>query len=377
MDINLTEEQEMLKKMARDYLTEKCPGTLVRELIEDEKGYRPEMWRDISELGWVGLALPAKYGGADGSFIDLAILLEEMGRVAFPGPFFSTVVLGALTLLKAGSEEQKQEYLPKIARGELIATLALTEGDGSPDPETIELKATASKAGYVLNGTKMYVPDACAADLIICAARTGPGKNGAGITLFLVDRKNPGVECTMLKTVDGSKPCEVVFKDAVVPAGSVLGKVDQGWETMDWVLQRATAAKCVEMVGGAQRVLELAIAYSNDRRQFDRLIGTFQAIQHHCANMATDVDGMRLTAYQAAWMLSEGLPSRREAAIAKAWCSDAFRRVAFLGLRVHGGVGFMEDHDISVFYRKAISYENAFGDADYHRDVLSREMNLV
>ncbi len=372
MNIDFNEEQEMLKKMAREFLTTKCPGSLVREMMEDERGYPPSLWKEISDLGWVGLAFPTKYGGADGSFLDLTILLEEMGRACFPGPFFSTVVLGGMPILYAGNEEQKKELLPKLCKGELIASLALTEAEFKFDSSGVKLKVVAEGDSFVLNGIKMFVTDAHIADLLICAARTNNG-----ITVFLVDGKSPGIQTTLLKAVDGSKQCEVAFKNVKVPAKNILGKVDKGWEIIDTVLRLAAVARCAEMLGGAQKILDLSIQYSNDRRQFGHPIGTFQAIQHHCANMATDTDGMRMTTYQAAWMLSENLPCRREVAIAKGWASNAFKRVAFLGLRVHGGVGFMEDHDISIFYRKALTYETSFGDADFHRDALARELHMV
>ncbi len=372
MNIDFNEEQEMLKKMAREFLTTKCPGVLVREMIEDERGYPPSLWKEISELGWVGLAFPSKYGGADGSFLDLSILLEEMGRACFPGPFFSTVVLAGMAILHGGTEEQKKELLSKLCKGELIATLALTEAEFNFDSSGVKMKAVAEGDSFILNGTKMFVTDAHIADLLICAARTNNG-----ITVFLVDGKSPGIQTTLLKAVDGSKLCEVAFKNVKVPAKNMLGKLDKGWEIIDKILPLAAVARSAEMLGGAQRILELTIQYSNDRRQFGRLIGTFQAIQHHCANMAIDVDGMKMTTYQAAWMLSENLPSRKEVAIAKGWASDAFKRVALLGLKVHGGMGFMEDHDISIFYRKALTYENSFGDAEFHRKAIARELHMV
>lgn len=379
MDIDFSEEQEMLRKMARDFLTTKCPGTLVREMMEDEQGYPPDLWREIADLGWLGLTFPAKYGGEDGSFLDLAILLEEMGRVCFPGPFFSTVLLGGLPILHLGNEGQKRELLPKICKGELLATLALTEPEGRFDPSGVTLKAVPDSDGFVLSGTKLFVPDAHIADVIICVARTSQAarETDKGITVFLVDGKSLGLERSLLKTVDGSKQCELIFKEVRVPSKAILGEVDKGWGAIGRILELAAVAKCAEMLGGAQRILEMAIQYANDRQQFGRLIGTFQAIQHHCANMATDVDGMRMTTYQAAWMLSENLPCRKEVAIAKAWASDAFKRVAFIGLRVHGGIGFMEDHDVSIFYRKARTDEFSFGDADFHRDVVSRELHIA
>jgi alkylation response protein AidB-like acyl-CoA dehydrogenase len=277
-----------------------------------------------------------------------------------------------------GTDEQKKEFLPKLCKGDLLATLALTEADASFDPSAVTLKAIPDNDSFILSGSKLFVPDAHIADLLICVARTSPaGEPDQGITVFLVNGKSPGLERNLLTTVDGSKQCEVIFKEARVSKNAVLGEADAGWEAIERILALAAVAKCAEMLGGAQRVLAMAIQYSKERQQFGRFIGTFQAIQHHCANMATDVDGMRLTTYQAAWMLSESLPCKKEVSIAKAWASDAFKRVTCLGVRVHGGVGFMEDHDVSIFYRKARTDEFSFGDADFHRNIVSQELQIT
>ena len=188
MDFALSEEQEMLKKMARDFLTDKCPKALVKELEQSEKGYSPELWQEMAGLGWMGLVFPEGYGGSDMSFLDLSVLLEEMGRACLPGPFFSTVILGGLPILDAGNEKQKQEYLPKIASGEAIFTLALTEPSAKYDADSITVKANADKDGYIINGTKLFVPDAHIADYLLCVARTSePVKAEDGITIFFVD----------------------------------------------------------------------------------------------------------------------------------------------------------------------------------------------
>lgn len=375
MDLGLSEEQEMLRKMARDFLVNECPKTLVRQMEEDEKGYSPELWAKMAEQGWLGLPFPEKYGGVGYSFLDLTVLLEEMGRACLPGPFFSTVVLSGYTILEAGSEEQKKKLLGAIAQGKLVCTLALTEPSASYDPKDIKVKATARADGYVINGTKLFVPDANVAGCMIVVARTS-GRGDQGITLFLVDPKAPGVSITQLKTIASDKLCEVTFKNVKVGQDAVLGQVGQGWSAVEKGLQRAAVAKCAEMVGGAQQVLEMTVNYAKERVQFGRPIGSFQAIQHHCANMAIDVDGSRFISYQAAWMLSEGLPCTKEVAMAKAWTSDAYRRVTALGHQVHGGIGFTKDHDMQLYYRRAKAAEVTFGDADFHRDVVAREIGL-
>ena len=228
MKLTLTEEQEMLKKTARDFLADKCLKKFVKQMEESETGYSRELWQEMAELGWMGLAFPEKYGGGGMNFLDLAVLLEEMGRACLPGPFFSTVVLGGLPILDLGSEEQKQEYLPKLIRGEKIFTLALTEpGYRHYDASSVTVKATPDGGNYTINGTKLFVPDAHIADYLLCVARTKP-KNG--ITIFLADAKNPRINYTVLKTIAGDKLCEVVFDRMPVPKANILGQAERGME---------------------------------------------------------------------------------------------------------------------------------------------------
>ncbi len=377
MDFTLSEEQEMLKKTARDFLDEKCPKSLVAEMETDEKGYSPELWREMAGLGWMGLVLPEKYGGSDMSFLDLSVLLEEMGRACLPGPFFSGVVLGGLTILDAGSEEQKQEYLPGIASGEAILTLALTEESARYDAGSIEVTASAEKDAYTLNGTKLFVPDAHIADHLLGVARTSEqGEAEDGITIFIVDAGSPGLSNTVLKTIAGDKLCEVVFDGVRVPAENILGQLDQGWGVIQRAVERAAVAKCCEMVGVVQRVLEMTLDYARERRQFDRPIGSFQVIQHYCADMATDVDGTRFSTYQAAWMLSEGLPCSKEVAIAKAWAGEAYERVVTQAHQIFGAIGCTIDHDLQFYTKRGKAAQLSFGDGDFYREVVAQTMGL-
>ena len=377
MDLALSEEQEMLKTMAHDFLTDKLPKTVVKEIEESEEGYSPELWKEVAGLGWMGLAFPEKYGGSDMSFLDLAILLEEMGRACLPGPYFSTVVLGGLSILDIGSEEQKQEYLPKIANGEAIFTLALTEPSASYDAGGIETKATANKDDYIINGTKLFVPDANVADYMLVVARTeAKSKAEEGITIFIVDAKSPGISHTVLKTIANDKLCEVVFDQVKVPKENILGELNQGWKEVQKIIQRAAVAKCCEMVGCIQQALDMTVDYAKERKQYDRPIGSFQVIQHYCADMATDVDGTRLSTYQAAWMLSEGLPCTQEVAIAKAWAGEACQRVMALAHQIHGAIGVTIDHDLQYYTRRAKAAEVSFGDASFYREIVAQEMGL-
>jgi alkylation response protein AidB-like acyl-CoA dehydrogenase len=374
MKLTLTEEQEMLKKTARDFLADKCSKKSVKQMEESETGYSRELWQEIAELGWMGLAFPEKYGGGGMNFLDLAVLLEEIGRACLPSPFFSTVVLWGLPILDFGSEEQKQEYLPKLIRGEKIFTLALTEpGYHHYDVSSVTVKATPDGGKYTIKGTKLFVPDVHIADYLLCVARTKPKE---GITIFLADAKNPRINYTILKTIAGDKLCEVVFDQMPVPKANVLGRLDQGWSAVQKIIERAAVGKCCEMVGNIQRVLEMTVDYAKERKQFDHPIGSLQIIQHYCADMATDIDGARLSTYQAAWMLSEGLPCTKEVAIAKAWTSQASQRVVALAHQIHGAIGVTIEHDLHYYTRRAKAAELAFGDADFYREVVAREMGL-
>jgi alkylation response protein AidB-like acyl-CoA dehydrogenase len=377
MDLGLSEEQEMLKTSARDFLQKECPKQLVKQLDESDAGYSPELWRKMAELGWTGLIFPEKYGGSGGSFLDLTVLLEEMGYNILPGPFFSTVVLCGLTILASGTEEQKRELLPKIASGEMIMALALTEPAAGYDAASIKAKATEHNEDYIIDGTKLFVLDANVADFILCVARTKETKNPeVGLTIFLVDAKSPGLRCTLLKTLARDKQCEIALEDVTVPKKNILGKLNQGWPIVKDTLQKATAAKCAEMVGGAQAALEMTVKYAKERVQFNRPIGSFQAIQHYCANMVTDVDGARFITYKAAWELSEGLPATKDVAIAKAWTGEACGRVTLLAHQIFGAIGFTMDHDIHLYYRRAKAGEIMFGDGDFQRAIVASELGL-
>jgi len=377
MDFSLTEGQEMLRETARDFLATACPKSLVREMAEDQTGHPLQLWQKMAELGWMGIFIPEEYGGAGMSFVDLVVLLEQMGRACLPGPFFSTVVLGGLTVLEAGSEEQKQELLPRLAEGELLLTLALTEASATYGAEGIQIKATPKDGGFLLQGNKLFVPDAHVSDYLICAARTSETDTpGDGITLFLVDGQSPGVSCTLLETIAGDKQCQVVFDSVSVPGTSVLGTPNEGWPILERVLEQAVIARCAEMVGGARQVLEMAVAYAKERTAFGHPIGSFQAIQHYCADMLVDVDGCSLLTYSAAWRLGEGLSAAQEVAMAKALTSEKFKRIAALGIQIHGAIGFTEEHDLPLYFKRAKAWELSLGDSSFHLDKIAKAVHV-
>lgn len=367
----------MLKQGARDFFDKECPKSLVKKMVDDEKGNPPELWQKMAQLGWLGLIYPEQYGGSGGNMVDLIALEEEMGRACLPGAFFSTVLLGGLFILNAGSEEQKKDLLSKIARGEIIVTLALTELSASYAASAVETEAVADKDDYIITGTKLFVPDAHIADYIICIARTKKGtKPEDGITAFLVDRKSAGVNCTLLKSIGGDKLCEVIFDKVKVSRKNIIGKSDQAWVPLQQTLQQVTIALCAEMVGGAQKALEMAADHAKKRVQFDRPIGTFQSIQHVIANSMMDVDASRFLTYEAAWKLSEGLPCAKETAMAKGWTSEAYQRVTATGEQVLGGIGYTTDGDMQLYYKRAKAAELTLGDGRFQREALAKELGM-
>jgi alkylation response protein AidB-like acyl-CoA dehydrogenase len=377
MDLDLTQEQEMLRSTARDFLAKECPKTLVRELEEDEKGYSPELWRKMADLGWMGLVIPDDYGGMGMGFMDLVVLLEEMGRNIVPGPFFSTVVLGGLPLLFSGTEAQKKEFLPKIADGKLLLTTALTEPAALFDAAGVSTSASARGDTYVINGTKLFVENAHISDYIVCVARTRESsKPEEGITLFLVDARCEGIKIEVMPTIGADKLCEVVLSNVSVPKSNVLGDVDRGWPLVLKILEHAAVAKCAEMVGGAEASLDMTLAYVKEREQYGKPIGSFQVIQHYCANMWARVDTSRNILYFAAWKLSEGLPATAEVSAAKGWINEAYKFVTERAVQCHGAIGTTRDHDIGLYYRRSKSTELAFGDTDFHKEIVAQQLGL-
>jgi len=377
MDLRFTEAQEMLRKTARDFLSTECPKTKVRELEEADEGYSPETWQKMAELGWMGLIIPEEYEGMGVTFQDLIVLLEEMGRNILPGPFLSTTV-STFPILEVGTEEQKREFLPKIARGELVLTSALLEVSGTFDASGIATKAMPKEGDFIINGTKLFVEMAHVADYLICATRTKEGVSPEeGVTLFMVEAKAPGISCEVMPTIGMDKLCEVRFEDVLVPGKNLLGELDKGWAVVEKTLEKGAIAKCAESIGGMQACVELTVAYSKDRVQYDRPIGAFQALQHIMADMWIAMETSRYLVYEAAWMESEGLPCAKEVSMAKAYVNEAYKDVTKWAVRLHGAIGTSRDHDIPLYYRRAKAVDTAFGSTDFHKKLVAEKIGLI
>jgi alkylation response protein AidB-like acyl-CoA dehydrogenase len=344
---------------------------------EDETGYSPALWQQIADLGWTGLMFPEQYGGSGYSFIELCVLMEEFGRALLPSPFHSTVLTFGLPILFGGSAAQKQRYLPAIASGKLLGTLALTEPSASFEPSGVSVRAESRNGTFVINGTKLFVLNAHTADALLVAVRTrDSGGPENGISLLLVPGKAAGVDITPLHTIAADRQCEVEFRNVSVGADALVGTLNDGWALIKQTIDHATVAKCAEMVGIAQVAFDMAVDYAKNRVQFGRPIGSFQAIKHKCSDMIIDVDGSRFITYRAAWCLAGGLEAAREISMAKAWTSDACRRVCAQAHQIHGGIGFTKEYDLQLYFRRAKQGEVFYGDADLHREVVAQEIGL-
>jgi alkylation response protein AidB-like acyl-CoA dehydrogenase len=371
MNFAFSEEQEELRRITRQFLENKSDEAEVRRLMETTEGYDTAVWGQMAEqMGLQGLIIPEEFGGSGFTYIELTVVLEEMGRRLLCAPYFATVALAANTLLHSGDDAAKKEHLPGIASGETIATLAFTEPNGKWDDSGIETTAKADGGSYKISGTKMFVLDGHVADLIIVAAKTGKGTS-----LFAVKGDASGLTRTPLSTMDQTRK-QAKLELADVP-GTLIGTEGEGWSVLERVLDLAAVALAAEQVGGAQLVLEMAVQYAKDRVQFGRPIGSFQAIKHKCADMLLEVESAKSAAYYAAWCASElndELPS--VASLAKAYCSEAYFHAAAENIQIHGGIGFTWEHPAHLYFKRAKSSELLFGDPTYHRELLAQRIGI-
>jgi len=377
MDFNFSEQQTMIRNGARRFLANECPKTRVKELEQDEKGYDPQVWRAMAGMGWMGLVFPEEYGGAGADFMDLVVLMEEMGRNILPGPFFSTVALCALPILECGSAAQKAEHLPPIAAGERIWSLAVTEVSGSYKASEVRATAKLEGGGYVLNGEKLFVPCANVADFFLVVAGRGEDKARAkGLTCFIVDARAPGLEIEDIPTLTGEKMGKLVLKDVRVSKEAVLGREGKGWDVVESALRKGTILKCAEISGACEAVVDMATNYAKERVQFEKPIGSFQVIQHKLVDMFIDMEGLQFLVYQAAWLMNEGAPCDLQIAMAKAKANEVYRGIALSGVKIHGAIGFTMDHDIGLYYRRVPGAEVALGDADFQLERIAASIGL-
>ena len=378
MDLTLNETQTMLQTSTREFLEDQVSKTRVLEIDDSESGFDPNLWEQMSEMGLPSLTIPEEYGGLGQGWVDLGVVSEVMGYYACPSPLLSSAALSAQAILAAGSEEQKQAMLPGIAMGQQIYTLAYTEPDYSWTPDSIQLQATQSDGGYVLNGTKLFIPDANVADRILVVARSSNG--GApedGLSLLAVDRNAPGVSVRVMEGWIGPKACEVNFNNVEVASADLLGEPGGAWGAVESAMDRATAVLCAFMAGGAQAVYDMTREYSQTRIAFGVPIGTFQRVQDHVIDALTDADSAKWTAFEALWQLDEGMDDAPVGvSTAKSVVSLGFPRACDAAHHVHAGVGADLDYGLTQYTKRARTLQHYLGDHVYHKARLARLMNL-
>jgi len=366
-----------LRAMAREFINSECPKSRVKELEISQKGYDSELWNRMAELGWQGLTMPEEYGGSNADFMDLVVLMEEMGRNILPGPFFSTIALAAFPLLEFGSESQKARYLPPIINGEKIWTLAVDEGNTEQNYSRIKTTAQRKNDGYVLNGEKIFVPYANIADYILVAARTKTATAiDKGLTLFIVDSGLPGITIETIPTITGEKQCQVIFRGVGLPADAIIGARGSAAGLITGTLNRAGLLKCAEVSGACQAVLDMTNNYARERSQFGKTIGAFQVIQHKLVDMLIEVEGLQYLVYQAAWLMSMGLPCTGKVAAAKAKANNVYQSVALDGVKIHGAIGFSMDHDIGLYYRRVMAAKFFPYNTDHYLEEVAVDIGL-
>ncbi|HUC36201.1 MAG TPA: acyl-CoA dehydrogenase family protein [Acidimicrobiales bacterium] len=371
MNFAFSEEQEELRRSVRRFLEDKSPMTEVRRLMETTEGYDPAVWEQMAnQLGLQALAIPEEYGGAGFGYVELVVVLEEMGAALLCAPYFATVALGANALLSSGDDAAKKDYLPGIAQGTTIATLALTEDSGKWSTDAVTLAATRTGDDWKLDGHKMFVIDGHNADLLLVAGRTPKG-----VSLFAVESGAPGVKRTPLATMDQTrKQARIEFSAS--PA-RLLGTEGDADRALSRTLDLAAVALAAEQVGGSQRCLDMSVEYAKNRIQFGRPIGSFQAIKHKCADMLLEVESAKSAAYYAGWAAaedSEELPV--VASLAKSYCSEAYFHAAAENIQIHGGIGFTWEHDAHLYFKRAKSSELLLGDPSYHRELLAERIGI-
>jgi alkylation response protein AidB-like acyl-CoA dehydrogenase len=368
MNFGLNESQTTLKNTVRKFLAAECPPAEVRKIIEKDNAFDAALWKKMAEQGWMGMIFPEEYGGFAMGAVEMAVALEEMGRALLPGPFLSTLTAGAV-INEAGDDAQKKGYLAPICAGHAKSTLALLEDNASWSPSAISMRAVSKAGQYALNGRKLFVSDAGVADFLVVAARLD-----GELALFVVPKDAHGLNISAMSGMDITRKLyEVTFENVMAAPAAMLASGQHAASALDRALNIATVAICAEMVGGMQRLLEITVEYAKTRKQFGKPIGSFQAVQHQCADMLVYTESSRSAAYYAAYSITEGTPDAAAAvSVAKSYASDAYRECGNRAIQIHGGMGFTWENDCHLYYRRAKASEVTFGDALYHRERIAK-----
>jgi alkylation response protein AidB-like acyl-CoA dehydrogenase len=369
VNFKLSEGQQLLVSTARDFLQRHCPPSVMAESVASARGFSAELWKEISVLGWPGLLVPPEYGGSGGTMVDVILLLEEMGRACFPSPYVQSAVAATSLLLAAASSERRERLLPALATGERICALALTEESASIDEAALVL---AGELGSKLDGRKLFVNAAHVADDLVVVTRGVSGAN-----LFLLDARLTGIAVSPMEAMAGDRPCEVVFAGIDLKREDLLGGEGRGWECLAPALQAGALARAAEMVGCAQRILELCVEHARGRRQFGRPLGSFQAIQHACADLLRDVETARYLVYSAAWRMEQGHECGADVAMAKAYAGRTSQAVARRAHQLLGAISFCEEHSLHLYHKRILAAGLDFGDPAHHLETVASSLGLA
>lgn len=372
MDFDFSEDQVMLRNLVREFLTEQTPVAHVRAMMDDATGYDPEIYRQFVQLGIT--PFPEQYGGGGLGMIEQAIILEEMGRIPYPGPYMATILSG-YAIMSSGDENAQARFIPEMCSGDLTMTTAFLEDSIGWNADAIALSARHDGDGYVLNGTKRFVPFGHTADFILVAARTS-GSGSDGVTLIAVPKDASGLKVTPNTMLDmTSKVATLTFEDARVPAENRVGVEGAGWVALDNMLRYAAVCASAEMLGASRKSLEMSVDYAKVRKQFGQFIGQFQAVKHKLAEMLEMVENAHAAVYYAAWAQDANAPDAAMAAsVAKSTVNVASRKVCGDAIQVHGGIGYTWEYDLHLYFKRAKHLEPLYGDTDYHRERVLEEV---